>query len=332
MKKDSITKVYKYKTKIIIPNLLFKINPVAPVMPSTPNFRPTPKPATNSALSKISNLINFRSAMNKSKEVQQAKMVKNVFGKITKMPPKKAEGRKPGLGKASAKPHKLAADFLLYGGSHGHNDRVKGSTGGFDKIRRVQMGNPRLPVGLEGVKVSLNTRTGGFMFGKVNAVSVTRINIFDEPEQEEETPENKKERLLIRAHQKSDFDIFFICCYVDAGRTIIQLEDLKTKEVLDTCVIEGYRGSPGVSHLRPFSSNKVVGVFAQHMIMLEIANKKFKPIIFFNIQGINCLDVLDNTDKVSLLFNNNSVEVGMIDGDNTWYTEDEFNPSIPKPK
>ncbi|MCP4051326.1 MAG: hypothetical protein GY730_11555 [bacterium] len=295
----------KNKNKLM-PYLLFNITAIQPTGKPTASFKSSaPMPVTkNSTPDQILKTVSAIIASNKAKTKHQTKSVKKGYVKSVMIKPKKAVGKKPGLGKASVKPPKLSVGFQLYGGSHGRNDRVKGSSGGYDKIRRVQQGNPRKPVSLNGIKVAFKTAYPGFLFGRINAVSIARVN------------DEEKPAPLTFGYQAESANLLFVCSYVEGTKTIVQLENLKTKEVLDTCEIEGYKGSPGVTCLRAVGRNRVIGIFSNHLIAFDIRNKKLKEPLFFNIENVDYFDVLQNSNKYLICLKNKTIMIGEVVEDN----------------
>jgi len=213
----------------------------------------------------------------------------------------KSKGHMQYHGKAAAKATHLGADFLLYGG--------KG-----DKIRRVVRGKPRPGVQLKSIRVSVNARPPAFRFGKVNATSMIRFT-------EETKKDSSDPNMGMMGHsfagapfsaseESTDLPkVLFVCCYTDNAQTVLQLEDIQSKEVLDTYIIEGFRGKPGIDYLQTIQDNKVVGVFGNQLIIIEIKNRKFVNPLFFEFSSISHMDVCKEINRIAIYFQDKHISI-----------------------
>lgn len=249
---------------------------------------------------------------NAAHEKKQNAAFKQFAVKQAYAPPAKAEGEKakvPGY-RHFSKYDKGQEKTWLWG-----NNRE----GLGDEFRRVLRGNPRPALDQKGIRVALNARVPGFQFGHVNATSIVRVS----KEELYSRDELQEARLVSNVKRHT----LFVCSYVDGRNTVIQLENLKTREVLDTCVIEGYKGSPGITCLRYMGKLRVVGIFCHRLICLTIENKKFKALVFVPVDGVDCMDVNITSRHMVLCYLNGDVQTGEINGDR-WQAHHRFQPEV----
>jgi WD40 repeat protein len=105
---------------------------------------------------------------------------------------------------------------------------------------------------------------------------------------------------------------FVQSCITYDHRTLIQLIDYKTKEVLDSITLEKFRGKPGIYCLRAVKEKRIIGIYANKLLVFSVINNQMTDFYTLNIPGVKLLDTQDMTKNIVLVFNDNSVEIGYL--------------------